>query len=39
MFVFIAGILMLLKIPGLEGITRYAYTLFDLKVIGILMGL
>jgi hypothetical protein len=28
----VTGVLIMLKIPGLEGVTRYSYTLFDLAV-------
>lgn len=37
-FVAFSGGLMLLKIPGLGKLSRYAYTVFDLALIGILIG-
>ncbi len=36
--VLVTGFLMLLRLPGLGLITRHAYTLFDLGLIGILIG-
>jgi hypothetical protein len=39
LIVFVSGFFMLFKIPGLGWLTRYAYTLFDLGLIGALFGI